>query len=89
MDIGEAKYQFFIYSSLAAAGILTLMGVMLWVRNICYRVKGNAALRIDWDCLFATDLFVIMYATGIFLSYTFSDYRKKHCGARKAGIWGW
>ncbi len=81
VDIGEAKYQFFIYSSLAAAGILALIGVMLWVRNTCYRVKGNAALRIDWNCLSATDLFVIMYATGIFLSYTFSDYREE-------ALWG-
>ncbi len=80
-DIGKAKYRFFIYSSLAAAGILACIGFMLFVQNICGRLKRRETHLIQWEHLSVTDLFVMMYVTEIVLSYRFSDYREE-------ALWG-
>ena len=81
VDIGKAKYQFFIYSSFAAVGILALTGIMLIAQNIYCRRKMHEPYLINWDRLSATDLFVMMYATLVLISYTWSDYKKE-------ALWG-
>ena len=81
MDIGKAKYHFFIYSSLAAVGILALIGAVLEVQKIYNRWKGHAASLIDWNKVSVTDFFVVMYAVEIVISYICSDYQKE-------ALWG-
>lgn len=78
VDIGKAKYHFFIYSSLAATGIFTLIGVLLAMQSIYGRLKKR-------DKLSSVDLFVIMFATEIFISYALSDFR----GEALWGTEGW
>lgn len=81
VDIGKAKYHFFIYSSLAAAGIFALISFFLAAQNIGKWLKKRRMHLIDWDKLSVVDLFVMMYATEIFISYAFSDFRKE-------ALWG-
>lgn len=81
VDIGNAKYQFFIYCSGAALVILTLIGGGGCIKNICRRIKQKEAYLINWDRMSGTDVFVMLYATEIFISYAFSDYRKE-------ALWG-
>lgn len=81
VDIGKAKYYFFIYSSLAALGIFALISILLVVQNIYQWLKKRKQHLADWDKLSSVDLFVIMFATEIFISYTLSDFRKE-------ALWG-
>lgn len=81
VDIGKAKYQFFIYNSLAALGIFAVIGGISAFQNIYNKRKRHEPYLIDWERISATDLFVMMYATEVFLSYTLSDYRKE-------ALWG-
>lgn len=81
VDIGKAKFQFFIYSSLAAVGILALIGIMLAMQNISYRMKNREPYLIDWNSLSLTDLFVMMYAVELFISYSFSEFKEE-------ALWG-
>ena len=81
VDIGKAKYQFFIYCSLAALGIFALIGVIYGGQVICRRIRQKEAYLINWDGMSVTDVFVMLYATEIFVSYAFSDYRKE-------ALWG-
>lgn len=77
VDIGKAKYQFFIYSSLAALVIFALIGAVLALQKIYYKLRNHTPGLIDWDKVSAADLFVMMYATEIILSYILSDYREE------------
>lgn len=81
VDIGEAKYHFFIYSSLAALLILGLIGGAGAVQIMYRRLKAGEPYLIHWERVSVTDLFVMLYATEIFVSYAFSDYRKE-------ALWG-
>lgn len=76
VDIAEAKYHFFIYSSLAAVVILVVTGVVYGGQTLYCRMKQREPYLINWDSLSPTDMFVILYATEIFISYVFS-YDKK------------
>ena len=81
VDIGEAKYRFFIYCSLAAAAILGVIGVCCHVRILRRRIREGEPYLIHWESFSATDLFVALYATEIFISYVLSDYRQE-------ALWG-
>lgn len=75
VDIGEAKYDFFIYCALAAVGFLGTVGIIRYAVVLLKRIKRREPYLICWENLSATDLFVILYATEIFISYVLSDYR--------------
>ena len=81
VDIGKAKYQFFIYCSLAALAILALIGFLYGTQQIYCRIRHKAFPLINWDRVSLTDLFVMFFATEIFISYSYSDYRKE-------ALWG-
>lgn len=81
VDIGKAKYQFFIHCSLGALAILALIGFLYAAWRLYCRIKYKQSPLIDWDKLSAVDLFVILYATEIFISYSYSDYRDE-------ALWG-
>lgn len=80
-EMGIAKYHFFIYVSGAAFFILCLLAAA------CFFVKANEgrkqgkAYLIEWEKVSSTDLFVLSYATAVFLSYVFTDYRQE-------ALWG-
>ncbi len=80
-DIGEAKMHFFLYVSLAAFGILGILAVFYLIRRIREVVRQKRVYLFDWDRVSATDLFVLLYATTVFLSYVLTDYRKE-------ALWG-
>lgn len=81
VDIGETKYQFFVYCSLAAAVILGVIGAGYYGQVLRQRLKRREPYLICWENLSATDLFVIMYAAEIFISYVLSDYQTE-------ALWG-
>ncbi len=81
VDIGEAKFQFFICCSLAGAGILFLSGMIDGLQKVHWRWKQKESCLIRWDRLSVTDLFVMMFGTVVFLSYVLSDYRQE-------ALWG-
>ena len=47
VDIGKAKYHFFIYSSLAAAGIFTLISVFLALQSVYQWLKKRRLHLIE------------------------------------------
>lgn len=81
VDIGKAKYQFFIRCSLSALAILALIGFLYAVWQLYRRIKYKQSPLINWNRLSAVDLFVILYATEIFISWSYSDYRDE-------SLWG-
>ncbi|MDE5908879.1 MAG: O-antigen ligase family protein [Lachnospiraceae bacterium] len=81
VEIGEAKFLFFIYASLAALGILGLIGAIYGGQVLCGRIRRKEAYLIDWNGVSAVDLMVMLYATELFISYAFSDYRNE-------ALWG-
>lgn len=81
VDIAEAKYQFFINCSLAAIGIFMLVSILMAMQDILCRLNRRKPYFIDWDNLSLTDLFVMMYAVELFVSYSFSDFKEE-------ALWG-
>lgn len=81
VDIGRAKYEFFMYCSLAALGILVLTGAVLGGQALVRHIREREPYLIDWNKLSMTDLLVLMYATEVFLSFAMSDYRQE-------ALWG-
>lgn len=81
VDIGEAKYRFFIYCSLAALAILGTIGACRYAKALGQRIKRREPYLICWENVTATDLFVLLYATELFISYTLSGYREE-------ALWG-
>ncbi len=81
VDIGKAKFHFFIYCSLGALLILAALGAVCGGGVIYRRIKMREPYLINWDSLSLTDILVMLYATEIFISYVYSDYRKE-------ALWG-
>ena len=77
VNIGDSKYRFFIYCSLGALAILSFIGVAHVLQTVYRRCMHRDAYLINWDNLSITGLFVLLYATEIFISYTLSDYRQE------------
>lgn len=77
VDIGKAKYQFFICCSLAAAGILALTALAaLPGRLIRGGGRRMSVLELAGRLSF-TDLAVLLYASEVFCSFALSDYRQE------------
>lgn len=74
-SIGEDKFRFFLYSSLAALVILLLIAV---AKGVADRTR---IYLINWERVSTTDILVLMYATTLFLSFAFSDFQKE-------ALWG-
>ncbi len=81
VEIGEAKFKFFIYASLAALVILGLIGAICLGQALFRRIRNKEAYLIDWKAVSAIDLLVMLYATELFVSYAFSDFREE-------ALWG-
>lgn len=81
VEIGEAKFRFFIFASLAALVILGLIEIICAGQALFQRIRCREAYLIDWNRVSAIDLLVMLYATELFVSYAFSDFRKE-------ALWG-
>ena len=81
VDIGKAKYHFFLYCSLSAIGILTLIGIVRGVQTLLLWCRQKSAFSMVLTNLSLTDMFVVLYATELFLSFVYSDYRQE-------ALWG-
>lgn len=77
VDIGKAKYHFFLYCSLSAIAILSLISIVCGVQILLLRRRERSALSIFPANLSLTDMFIILYATELFLSFVHSDYRRE------------
>ena len=80
-NIGEAKNRFFLMSSIAAFGILGVLAVLQLLKALREIHRQKRAYLIDWDQVSSTDLFVLLYAVTVFLSYVLTDYREE-------ALWG-
>lgn len=85
VDIGKAKYHFFLYSSLAAVGILFLISILSGVQKLLLQYRSKQAPSMDLSGLSPTDLLVMLFATELFLSFVHSDYPGEAFG----GTEGW
>lgn len=81
VDIGKAKYHFFLYCSLAAVGILLPITIISKIQTLLLQHKHQKLFILDLKCLSLTDLFVILFSIELFLSYVYSDYRQE-------ALWG-
>ncbi len=81
VDIGKAKYLFFLCCSLAATGILTLIGIICKIQSLLLQYKQNKLHFPDLSGLSSTDMFVMLFATELFLSFVYSDHRQE-------ALWG-
>lgn len=79
VDIGEGKYGFLLYTSLAALFLLILLAVLEGIKGIRCRLKEREAYLIPWDeiRISVTDLLVVLFALEISLSYCLSDFREE------------
>ena len=79
VDIGEAKYRFFLYISLAALIILILFAVLEGIKKIRCRMKAGEAYLIPWSGIriSITDLLAGLLVLEISLSYYLSDFRQE------------
>lgn len=81
LNIGEAKFRFFKYVSLAAFFILLIIALLCGMKRLKGYLRGEITYLINWERISAGDLFILLYATAVFLSFTFSDYKKE-------ALWG-
>ena len=79
VDIGEAKYRFFIYISCSALIILTVLVVLEGVRKVSCRLKKREAYLIRWGeiRISITDLLVIFFALEVSFAYCLSDFQEE------------
>ena len=77
VDIGKAKYHFFLYSSLAAVGILSLTGIVCKIQKLLSQCRQKQAPSLDLNGLSLTDLLVMLFAAELFLSFALSDYPRE------------
>ena len=80
-NIAEDKYRFFLYVSAAAFIIMGVCGILYLIMGFVEKGPEKKAYLIDWDKVSLTDMMVLLYATAIFLSYVFTDYREE-------ALWG-
>lgn len=81
LNIGEAKFRFFKYISLAAFFILAAAALLCLAKRVRAYFRQERVYLVNWDRVSAADLLVLLYATVVFLSYVFSDYKKE-------ALWG-
>lgn len=78
-NIAEAKNRFLLYVSMAGFLMILLPAAAGMITKFITEKRQN--YLIDWEKISATDLLVICYATAVFLSYAFSEYRAE-------ALWG-
>lgn len=81
LNIGEAKFRFFKQVSLAAFMILAVIALFCGIKRVKGYFRQEIIYLIDWEKVTPEDIFVLLYATAVFLSFVFSDNKKE-------ALWG-
>ncbi|MBQ8597984.1 MAG: O-antigen ligase family protein [Lachnospiraceae bacterium] len=83
VDMGEGKYEFFLYCSLGALLILAMIALLRNIQVMAERYRLKEAYLIDWEKIkiSSTDVFVLMYLGLISFSGLLSDFRRE-------ALWG-
>lgn len=83
VDIGEGKYEFFLYCSLGVLLILAVLMLLFFVQITGKHLRNKQMLFMDWEkvSLSFTDVFVCLYLAVVSSSAVFSDFRQE-------AIWG-
>lgn len=83
VDVGEGKYEFFLYCSLGALFIFAIIALSSIGQSIYTRFRKKEVYLIEWDKIkiSSTDIFVFMYLAVLSLSAVYSDFRKE-------ALWG-
>lgn len=77
VDIGEAKYKFFVFCSLGGLVILAALALAEGFQTIWQRYRCREAYLIRWERISVTDLFVVLYAIEVLISFLLSDYKQE------------
>lgn len=77
VDIGEAKYGFFLFCSLGAMAILAVLALAGGLQTMWQRYRRQEAYLIRWERVSVTDLFVALYAIEVSVSFLLSDYKQE------------
>ena len=87
VDIGEGKYEFFLYCSLGALFILALISLFYLGQALHENIRQKRAYLIDWErvSLSATDVLLFMYLALVSLSAVLSKFRQEALW----GVEGW
>lgn len=83
VDIGEGKYEFFLYCSLGALLILAIITLLYLSRSIYEHFHQKGTFLIDWEkiSVSSTDVFVCIYLAIVSMSGAASEFRRE-------AIWG-
>lgn len=83
VDIGEAKYEFFLYGSLGMIGILCVILFLYIGRSVYESFLGKRTYLPAWEkiSVSSTDVFVCLYLAAVSVSSVFSKFRQ-------VAIWG-
>lgn len=81
VGIGEGKYEFFLYCSLGAIAILSVLALLRGMQSMKERRFAGEPYLIDWSRLSVTDLLVLLCLAEITISTLLSDFRQE-------AIWG-
>lgn len=83
VDVGEGKYEFFLYCSLGALFIFAILALCDLGQSVYVRFRNKEAYLIEWEKIkiSSTDVLVLMYLAVCSLSAVYSDFRKE-------AVWG-
>lgn len=87
VDIGEGKYEFFLYCSLGALLIFAIISLIYWGQTIYINCRQKKDYLINWEkiSLSVTDVLVFVYLALLSVSAVLSDFRKEALW----GVEGW
>lgn len=83
VDMGEGKYEFFLYCSLGALLVLAIIALFRNIQVITERYRLKEAYLVDWEKIriSSTDVFVLMYLGLLSFSGLLSEFRRE-------ALWG-
>ncbi len=77
VDIGEAKYNYFMFCSLGGLVILGVLALADGFGILLQRYRSREAYLMKWNRISVTDLFVAFYAIEVFCSFLLADDKKE------------
>lgn len=81
INIGEAKNHFFLNVTVAACLLLVMIYMVMSVVGYVSKRKEGKSVLFNWENVSGLDLCMLLYATQLFLSFVFSEYKE-------VALWG-